>query len=303
MNAVSDSPTSSPTLAHAHATQAYAQFAASLPPSPLSSPRLLNAKAHEFKPVPRPVARAASFTNSISSLRAQTPSPDLWAHKASSNLAIAAPLLPESGSTSRAHTPSSGLRSSVRPGEDDDDHDPFDPFSAKPSPLAFPTLDALEFDTAQWSQESNSNSSLSADDEKLRAVDPFDTSDEAQNGGQDEATLLTDGMTPFDVLSSVFGTTLAPSELEEALAANGYDFDRSMAWLIERSLPAPPPKNPIAQQYMGGRVTVVSRGGGRGAVTGRASPRFMNGRAGPGGNRVCRYFLAGECLRADCRFR
>ena len=31
--------------------------------------------------------------------------------------------------------------------------------------------------------------------------------------------VLTDGMTPFDVLSSVFGATLAPSELEEALAA------------------------------------------------------------------------------------
>lgn len=304
--AVSESPSSSPTLTHAHATQAYAQFAASLPPSPLSSPRLLNAKAHEFKPVPKPLVRAASFTSSLSALRAQTPSPDLWAHKASSNLAIAAPLLPESTSMSRVPTPSSSLRASVRPGEDDDENDPFDPFSARPSaPLSFPTLNAIDFDGTHWSHESNSNSSLSTEGERLRAADaPENTENTALSNEPDEAAMLTDGMTPFDVLSSVFGTTLAPSELEEALAANGYDFDRSMAWLIERALPSPPAKGPAAQQYMGGRVTLVSRGV-RGGINnaGRASPRFMNGRAVPGGNRVCRYFLAGECLRADCRFR
>ncbi|KAF9541037.1 DUF1771-domain-containing protein [Agrocybe pediades] len=32
------------------------------------------------------------------------------------------------------------------------------------------------------------------------------------------------------------------------------------------------------------------------------APRYANGRAVPGANRVCRYFVAGECLRADCRF-
>ena len=41
--------------------------------------------------------------------------------------------------------------------------------------------------------------------------------------------MLTDGMTPFDMLASVFGASLAPLELEDTLAANGYDFEWSMA--------------------------------------------------------------------------
>lgn len=125
---------------------------------------------------------------------------------------------------------------------------------------------------------------------------------------------VSDGMTPFEVLSSVFGSTLAPSELEEALSANGYDFERAMAWLVDRGLPstqAPAPQ--VRMQPMGGRVTLVSgvRGGppGRGGFqNGTKYPNSSNngtgrGRPAPGGNRVCRYFLAGECLRADCRFR
>jgi hypothetical protein len=128
---------------------------------------------------------------------------------------------------------------------------------------------------------------------------------------------LTGGMTPFDVLSSVFGSTLAPSELEEALAANGYDFEHAMGWLIDRGLP-PQPSSPtqVRMQPMGNRVTLISRDAGgtiRGNVksgyhnsngTGRgAPPRYANGRPTQSGNRVCRYFVAGECLRADCRFR
>src|SRR5258708_32974604 len=71
-------------------------------------------------------------------------------------------------------------------------------------------------------------------------------------------------------------------------------------------------------QPMGARVSVVSRdamGAMRGAANGRGgygaglvppnlrAPRYVNGRPVPSGNRVCRYFVAGECLRADCRFR
>ena len=130
----------------------------------------------------------------------------------------------------------------------------------------------------------------------------------------DGGDLLTDGMTPFDVLSSVFGTTLAPSELEEALANNGYDFDRSMAWLVDRMSPAQSahvPHNPRTQN-VGNRVSVISRDnpgaagfvrGGRMGNASRGNNRFVNGKSASGGNRVCRYFLAGECLRADCRFR
>ncbi|KAL0580574.1 hypothetical protein V5O48_001399 [Marasmius crinis-equi] len=318
----SASPSSSPILSHAHATQAHAQFTASLPASPLSSPRLLNAKAHEFKPIVRPLSAASSNPGPN---RTETPSPDLWSHspfRASSNLAIAAPLFPDQTGYARSLTPSS-LRSPLRPdGEEDEDEDPFEVFGPKP-------FSAVDFDT-QWSSSTNSNTSLSPDDahyldphpslnphatpfevpdwnefsytEEPEKVDPPE--DPENNDG------LTDGMTPFDVLSSVFGSTLAPSELEEALAENAYDFERSMQWLIERALPQLPPQtHPLKMQHMGGRVTLVSRdmrgmnrGGYQSSGPGRSAPRYVNGKPVPGGNRVCRYFVAGECLRADCRF-
>ena len=58
-------------------------------------------------------------------------------------------------------------------------------------------------------------------------------------------------------------------------------------------------------------VVIIGAYGGDGVRGGRApfngppgrNGRFMAGRPAQGGNRVCRYFLAGECLRADCRFR
>jgi len=316
------SPTSSPILSHAHIIQTQAQFTASLPASPLSSPRLLNAKASEFKPIPRPLSAASSNPGPN---RTETPSPDMWAHsplRATSNLAIAAPLLPEQGLT-RSLTPSSSLRSSLRPEtEDSDEDDPFDPFGTKPVP-SFHPINVSDFD-AQWSNSSNSNSSRSPED--LRYLDmppsalnpyamPFDGHDGLPSfiddsmgdpSEEEESALLTDGMTPFDVLSSVFGTTLAPSELEEALAVNGYDFERSIAWLVERALPqAPSPNHEVRMRQMGGGVTLVSRDSrGRGTFQGpRPSTRYVNGRPVPNGNRVCRYFVAGECLRADCRFR
>ena len=65
-------------MAHAQATYSHAQFAASLPASPLSSPRLLNAKVHEFKPIRCPLSSSSSNPGSLASLRADTPSPDLW---------------------------------------------------------------------------------------------------------------------------------------------------------------------------------------------------------------------------------
>ena len=144
---------------------------------------------------------------------------------------------------------------------------------------------------------------------------PSNEQDLSADPSEDVSGMLTDGMTPFDVLSSIFGSTLAPSELEDALAANGFDFDRAMAWLIDKALPAPSAPQ-VRMQNVGGRVTVVSRdpvGGsphGKGFPSGNISPpgpRYGNGagrgRGVTGGSRVCRYFMAGECLRADCRFR
>lgn len=329
MSAKSDysSPQSSPILAHAQATHAHAQFTASLPASPLSSPRMLNAKASEFRPIPRPLSAASSNPGTM--LRAETPSPDLWAHssspRATSNLAIAAPLIADQSHMPRAGTPSS-LRSSLRPGEDEDDEDPFDPFASKSLPRSFHSITVSDFDSAQWSNLSTSPEDHRSPDAPLHYPYPYVYGLSEPNGHSlpedtaemeaEAAAMLTDGMTPFDVLSSVFGSTLAPSELEDALAANGYDFERAMAWLVDRALPATAQSPQIRMQSMGGRVTLVSRdnatpmrGGGRGAYPNPGSPpsrpgaRFAGGRAAPGGNRVCRYFVAGECLRADCRFR
>ncbi|KAJ7090581.1 hypothetical protein C8R43DRAFT_1115141 [Mycena crocata] len=299
------SPQGSPVLGH-HIPQ----YTASLPASPLSSPRLLNAKASEFKPIPRPLSAASSNPGAL--LRAETPSPDMWSHSPlRSNLAIAAPLIPE-----RSLTPSSSLRSSMLlgdDGQDDDEDDPFDPFAPKSLPRAFHSLAVSDYD-AQWSNSSTSNSSRSPEshDPTHFPHPPYTDSDPGGFSPPEDtaemeaaaAAMLTEGMTPFDVLSSVFGSTLAPSELEDALAANGYDFERAMAWLVDRAVPAVPPQQSpqLRIQQMGGRVTVVARDPGRGRGDPRSPPRYVNGRPAQGGNRVCRYFVAGECLRADCRF-
>ncbi|KAG0709149.1 hypothetical protein DFH29DRAFT_886691 [Suillus ampliporus] len=310
ITARSVSPMNSPTLAHAQA-QAHPQFTSSLPSSPISSPRLLSAKASEFKPIPRPLSAAASSNpGTLSGYRTETPSPDLWSHsqlRATSNLAIAAPLVPDNSLQPRAVTPSS-LRSSLRPGEEDEDDDPFDPFAPKIVPNSFHPITITDFD--QWMD----STSLSPDDPLAQSYYQHGFDYDAQyDGSVDDAEgtgYLTDGMTPLDVLSSVFGSTLAPSELEDALSQNGYDFDRAMAWLVDRALPSPPQHSQPRMQSMGGRVTLVARDGSAGTVHGgrggfqpaaRGSTRG-NARPIPGGNRVCRYYLAGECLRADCRF-
>ncbi|KAF8998588.1 hypothetical protein BDQ17DRAFT_1362072 [Cyathus striatus] len=311
MTAKSDySPQSSPVLAHAQAIHAHAQFTASLPASPISSPRLLNAKASEFKPIPRPLSAASSNPGAL--LRADTPSPDLWAHnspRAPSNLAIAAPLIADQSLLPRSTTPSSSLRSSMRP-DDDEDEDPFDPFSGNSLPKSFHSITISDFDDVGWGPEMGEHDQYQM---------PYDYGSPGSNGQSPlsddiEADALTDGMTPFDVLSSVFGSSLAPSELEDALAANGYDFERAMAWLVDRALPTTPQSpGQLRMQALSGRVTLVSsqtgtpvRGNGRGypptSPPSRGAPRYVNGRPVQANNRVCRYFVAGECLRADCRF-
>lgn len=299
-----------------------AQFASSLPASPLSSPRILNAKAHEFKPIPRPLSSASSNPGSLASLRAETPSPDLWSHsiqRPTSKLAIAASLVPEGSLLPRSGTPSS-LRLSLRPDEEDDEEDPFDPFGQKVLPRSF---HSSEGDVPPWSNSPLSNSSLStsADDPRYGYYGPddqysqlFDAQDlRSEDMDPDTAAMLSDGMTPLDVLSTVFGSTLAPSEIEEALEANAYDFDRAMSWLVDRQIASLATNNATSTprvHAVGSRVSVVSRDGqgyfrgGRGSHLGGPGYRGHRfGRPTPGGNRVCRYFLAGECLRADCRFR
>lgn len=301
----------SPVLVHSQATQAHAQFTASLPASPISSPRLLSAKATEFKPIPRPLSAASSNPATLSGYgRTETPSPDLWSHsplRATSNLAIAAPLLPDQNIPSRAVTPSQ-LRSSTRVGEEEEEEDPFDPFAPKTAPHSFHPITVTDFD--QWSDSLSNHSPDDLHAGYYPTGYEYDSQYDTPGEDPDTAAYLTDGMTPLDVLSSVFGSTLAPSELEEALSQNGYDFEKAMAWLIDRALPSPPQHAQTRMQSMGGRVTLVTRdtrgmlrGGRSGYNAPRQVGRGVSARPVPGGNRVCRYYLAGECLRADCRFR
>ena len=318
------SPSSSPILSHTH-------YATSLPASPISSPRMLNAKASEFRPIPRPLSAASSNPASLASLRAETLSPDLWSHNSqrpTSKLAIAAPLTPDSSLLPRSITPSSSLRSSLRPDDDDDEEDPFDPFAAKAIPRSFHPVDhsgvesywghsplsgSQHHDDSHYHYANNGDSYPSIYGPQL---EPSRIDDDNVDIDSEASALLTDGMTPFDVLSSVFGASLAPSELEEALANNAYDFERAMNWLVDKAIvPHPTKGSPARMQNMGNRVTLVSHDGQSGVHRGgrasygnlntaqRGVTRFGNGRPVPGGNRVCRYFLAGECLRADCRFR
>ena len=326
MTASSDSPVASPTLPHAM-PRSYTQFANSLPSSPIGSHRILSAKASDPRPFPRPLSAASSNPTTLTGLRADTPSPDLWAHggsKVTSNLAIAAPLIPDTSLLSRSGTPNSSLRVSVHPDGDDEDDDPFDPFAQRALPRSFHPPSLSDFDP-QWVNSPASNSSdgyhQSGMTDRVSPPSASQVSPDAYPTQEPEgADMLTDGMTPFDVLASVFGASLAPSELEEALAANGYDFERSMAWLVERASPqhGHGPQHPRSQN-LGNRISLVSRDpasppgyvrGGRAgfgapnAAGGVRSPtKFVNGRPVQGGARVCRYFLAGECLRADCRFR
>lgn len=139
----------------------------------------------------------------------------------------------------------------------------------------------------------------------------------------EEGGYLGDGMTPLDVLQSVF-TTLPPGELEEALVKSGYEFEGAMALLIAQNggtrstasgATTPTGLRPDMHRGFGrggGRDAGYFYQGGRGNApfgggTGHLSPRFAMGGPGtrsPGGGlKMCRYYLAGECRRADCRFR
>lgn len=400
-NYPSSSPSSSPVPAHAQPNPNPIAAGAT---SPSSSPRFLNAKATEFRPS---IVRSMS---SSSIARGQSPTPassELWAHnyipsptlssaslgagRGSSNLAIAAPLLPEQsyspsssnpdllGSNGHGATGGIGARTSpisIRHGagsnagppprvahafDDEDEDDPFSPFVVKPiSPVVQQALLSVgripSSDEAQWSDNSSPSNSNSYDvppphttgshpmlDEYYPGVaygsntDPnlrrhmrpgyFGLSDSNPslhgaavgaatplnaNDAASDVAFAEQDMTPFEVLSSVFGSSVAPTLLQEALDNSGYDFDGAMAWLVDQALPPPPPG--LLQH----NTTMMQRGGVM--VVGRDSQYAQarlgnnpngrnNGRYGHQqqknntGNRVCRYFLQGECRRADCRFR
>lgn len=243
--------------------------------------------------------------------------------RTSSSLAIAGPLFTDKSSPfhSPLGTPikapikmpdlfnspsdsSSYHRKSIVPDVDDDDED-FSPFATGPVRDQRLNLSAKPFEPSFGSAESGTSyDSRSSHDSNADGAEEYD---------------MGSGMTPLDVLSSVF-STVARSELEDALHRAGYDFEGAMAILVHQfTLPRSGASTPGRVSSprptllgIGGRGTLPSghfapsqgyfNQGGR-SFSGHASPGLGMRSPGANGLRMCRYFLAGECRRADCRFR
>ncbi|TIA88586.1 hypothetical protein E3P99_02526 [Wallemia hederae] len=96
------------------------------------------------------------------------------------------------------------------------------------------------------------------------------------------------GMTPLDVLWTIFAPSgISFEELETTLTGNSFDFDLTLNELSDkRSLV----RENTSSSSAGGSVAQ--------APPNNLSQRHQN----PAGGRVCRYYLAGECRRSDCRF-
>ncbi|CAE6421422.1 unnamed protein product [Rhizoctonia solani] len=347
--ALGNSPSASPTLGHATAHAfpgVIGGLSGSRPASPLPSPRHLNAKALEFRP--GMLSRQASAMSA--SLHRDTPSPDVWGHgsphKGTSNLAIAAPLVPSDNFYPRPLTPGSSLGSSfpgsvpsavpTHPGVSSS----LSPPGIGPSPLASDSpapSAAVPVPTSGILANRPRHNSFDDEDE----FSPFGTrpagavqffSDvqtyhepeedyyAAYGGGVAMSGMGVEGyddplsLTPMEVLARIFGPSVSQTDLEDALAQAGWEFDGAVAYLMERTKPgskaiqvkAPPAAGQAPSPVTRSGVAVVPRETfvqTRGAAKGQAAAG--KGTVTPGGsaaNRVCRYYLAGECLRADCRF-
>ena len=214
---------------------------------------------------------------------------------------------------------------------DDDDDDEFSPFgSGLPKlhhheqgklnteakafqPFGTPPVDIQYGSSALASSMPHSESSHSYDSRG---------SGESLSGHDinvEDPTDMGAGMTPLDVLCSVF-TSVPRVELEDALHRSGYDFEGAMAILVSHhSLPRSGSSTPQRVSSPRPLLGVVGRAampmnhsgpregyfqqGGR-TFSGSMSPG-LGGSRSPGGpgTRMCRYYLAGECRRSDCRFR
>ncbi|KAG9101112.1 hypothetical protein FRC06_003340 [Ceratobasidium sp. 370] len=128
-------------------------------------------------------------------------------------------------------------------------------------------------------------------------------------------------LAPIEVLARVFGASVSQADLEDALAQSGWEFDGAMVLLMERARPgskaiqvkAPQPgvqgqgqgQSPVSRSAgvaVVPRETFAQTRAGAGKGQAGAGKTAVGGSVGSGANRVCRYYLAGECRRADCRF-
>lgn len=200
---------------------------------------------------------------------------------------------------------------------DDDDDDAFSPFGS-----GLPRLQhqdqSLNSDARPF-QPGNSDGGLFVSSvSHSESSHSYGSRESGESNEYDEVDMGA-SMTPIDVLSSVF-STVPKVELEDALHRAGYDFEGAMAILVSqhtqpRSGSSTPQRIGSPRPLLGvaGRSNLPSsqyapregyfQQGGR-SFSGNMSPGYgARSPGGGGGLRMCRYFLAGECRRSDCRFR
>lgn len=322
--------------------------------SPVASPRLLSAKATTFNPT---AAAFSPSSRAVSAPQPSSPSifspSDPWKDtsgdpprsaspfgavgpatmvRTSSNLAIAQPLFSDQSSPfhSPIGTPQRGTikmpdvfaspafsrtnsRGVVPDDDDDDDFNPFGTGLPKIHHQGTAGLNtgasAFEPFDAQWNSSTLSQSESGQSYDSIGSGSSF-----PHDAPEDDAGA---GMTPLDVLASVF-STVPKADLEDALHRAAYDFEGAMAILVTshthpRSGSTTPQRVSSPRPLLGvgsrGAVSLAHTGpkdgyfqqGGR-SWSGNLSPGLGGTRSPGGGLRMCRYFLAGECRRSDCRF-
>jgi len=257
---------------------------------------------------PRPLTPGSSFSSSLpgpgsvpGSVPTHLSAPTNLSPPSSVNQIGSSPLSTSTDSPTPAHSaavPVPGGISANRPRHNSfDDEDEFSPFGTRPAGAAqFFSFESPAFVGEPEEEYFGDRMGLN------------------QEGYDDPQSLA-----PIEVLARVFGASVSQADLEDALAQSGWEFDGAMALLVERARPgskAIQVKAPTsATSTPGGSVprsagvSVVPRetfaqtraGAGKGqTVTGKAGAGGNT--VGTGANRVCRYYLAGECRRADCRF-
>ncbi|CAE6401530.1 unnamed protein product [Rhizoctonia solani] len=300
---------------------------------------------------PRPGMLSRQASAMSGSLHRDTPSPDVWGHgsphKGTSNLAIAAPLVPSDSFYPRPLTPGSSLGSSfpgsapttipTQPGVSSS----LSPPGIGPSPLSSDSpVPSAAVPVPISSILGNRPRHNSFDDEDefspfgtrpsgavqfFSDVQTYNEPDEdyyaTYGGGTATSGIGIEGyddplsLTPLEVLARIFGPSVSQTDIEDALSQAGWEFDNAVALLMERTKPGSKAIQVKAPPAAGQTPNPVTRSSGvavvpretfvqtRGATKGQAIT--VKGTASPGGtaaNRVCRYYLAGECRRADCRF-
>jgi hypothetical protein len=287
-----------------------------LPSSPFGSPRIhLSVNANEFKPrLPTPSSPQPNWSFQASPLGTPKFSPAAAAQNATSYfpampLTSKSPAIPREPWGAPSISTSTSSESSA-----EEPRDSFSPLAGQRTVDDWPP--PAGYDDAK--SKKNWWESLDGEQQYLR---------------NDRTGLSGEGayeMSPFDVLCYVFaGSDITPAELEDALARNGWDVDRAVEWITNRppgssddlgmgSLGLSTDSTPPRAKFLpasGSRPLVVPREilspGSRSPTPTRWGSRpgtpvkgisSSSGTASPStSNRICRYYLQGNCLRSDCR--